>query len=495
MTDPSVRDLTAALGKHLSLTVEEDVGLDLDDGDEAQRSGGGGRWCLVGTVLTRKKYNLEAMENTLAGIWRPVKGMHMRILGNNFFAFYFFYPVDMQRVLAVGPWRFADHVMVLQESAGGRPVKKEDLFEVPFWIQIHGLPPDRLTAATGRRIGGSLGRLVDVDTGDGIGWGVEYIRIRVFIDSRKPLRRGMTMTENEGPFWVDFRYERLPNFCYCCGMLDHVERDCELGLELESLGVMERPYSRDLRAGPKRGQHDAALQVGRWLRDASGNPVVTAARRRWPSQYMEGMPNLESQKCHDESSPQNWRMIETVTAGLIDRDCCRDLLENPVNPTDREIISQREINHIKIGHHHPIKNAVAHGNNESESTPFVSEGHNHRQESDSMGPIDLYKVEQLHNVGCKQAQVTHEASLGSHAAQAHDSNSIFLFTSPQSSNPPHTRAWKREARNKPLSKAQSSQAISRVKRKDGLFQTTDNDPIGNEKRGRGKGDNGVIVVL
>ncbi|GKU93023.1 hypothetical protein SLEP1_g6663 [Rubroshorea leprosula] len=130
MTDPSVRDLTTALGKRLSLTVEEDVGLDLDDSDEAQWSGGGARWCLVSTVLTRKKYNLEAMENTLAGIWRPVKGMHMRILGNNFFAFYFFHPVDMQQVLAVGPWRFANHVMVLQESAAGRPVKKEDLFEI-----------------------------------------------------------------------------------------------------------------------------------------------------------------------------------------------------------------------------------------------------------------------------------------------------------------------------------------------------------------------------
>ncbi|GLT73745.1 hypothetical protein SLA2020_455820 [Shorea laevis] len=103
MADSSVRDLTVALGERLSLTAEEDVGLSLDDGEGISTMGGGWKGCLVGTVLIKKKYNMEAMENTLANVWRLVKGMHMRVLGKNFFAFYFFHPVDMQRVMAVGP--------------------------------------------------------------------------------------------------------------------------------------------------------------------------------------------------------------------------------------------------------------------------------------------------------------------------------------------------------------------------------------------------------
>ncbi|GLT52661.1 hypothetical protein SLA2020_259880 [Shorea laevis] len=167
MADASVRDLTKALGERLSLTVEENVGLTLDDGDDLPTVRGGWKGCLVGTVLIKKRYNMEAMEHTLANVWRPVKGMHMRVLGSNLFAFYFFHPVDMQRVLAVGPWHFANHVMVLKEMPTGKQVSRDDLYEVPFWIQIHGLPPDRLTIETGKRIGAEVGRCVEVDDGGG----------------------------------------------------------------------------------------------------------------------------------------------------------------------------------------------------------------------------------------------------------------------------------------------------------------------------------------
>ncbi|GLT37624.1 hypothetical protein SLA2020_119290 [Shorea laevis] len=268
-----------ALGERLSLTTEEEVGVDLEDGDAIELATGRSSYCLMGTVLIRKRYNKEAMENTPAGVWRPVKGMHMRVLGKNLFVFYFFHPVDMQRVLAVDPWKFSNHVMALWEAQGGKRITKEDLYEVPFWIQIHGLPPDRLTSGTGKRIGEVLGRFLEVDDGGGDAWGEEYIRVRVAIDARKPLRQGMKLSLQAGPIWVDFRYERLLNFCYCCGMLDHVERDCELGLEMEKQGVTDRPYEERLRALPKYMQRMDETSGERWLRDAAGNPVAVGVQR------------------------------------------------------------------------------------------------------------------------------------------------------------------------------------------------------------------------
>ncbi|GLU06012.1 hypothetical protein SLE2022_230790 [Rubroshorea leprosula] len=127
MAESSAQDLTATLGKRLSLMEEEDVRLDLDGDCFSEQAGRISSYCLVGTILIEKCYNMEAMENTLAGVWRLVQGLHMRILGHNLFAFYFFHPVDMQRLMVVSPWHFVNHVIAFKEAQGGGQVVGEDL--------------------------------------------------------------------------------------------------------------------------------------------------------------------------------------------------------------------------------------------------------------------------------------------------------------------------------------------------------------------------------
>ncbi|KAI8018292.1 hypothetical protein LOK49_LG04G01537 [Camellia lanceoleosa] len=60
-----------------------------------------------------------------------------------------------------------------------------------------------MTRAVGVLIGNRLGRFVDMEL------------------SEEGVAQGSSQ-----PVWVSFRYERLPNFCFACGILGHGTRDC-----------------------------------------------------------------------------------------------------------------------------------------------------------------------------------------------------------------------------------------------------------------------------
>ena len=64
--------------------------------------------------------------------------------------------------------------------------------------------------------------------------GGSFMRVRVIIDINKPLCRGRRFSSSQGEQgWVSFKYERLPNLCYWCGSLSHVDKDCELWIDSE----------------------------------------------------------------------------------------------------------------------------------------------------------------------------------------------------------------------------------------------------------------------
>ena len=132
--------------------------------------------------------------------------------------------------------------------------KETPLHELKFektslWVQIHGIPLRYMTVAVVEKICEVISDVLHLkDPKDADGGSV--LRLKISIDMSLPLCRGWLVTlENDKQVWVSFKYERLPNLCYWCGHLTHVDKDCAIWIESEgTLRIDERQFGPSLRA-------------------------------------------------------------------------------------------------------------------------------------------------------------------------------------------------------------------------------------------------------
>ena len=98
------------------------------------------------------------------------------------------------------------------------------------------------------------------------------MQIQVSIDVRHALKRTMKVKKEGGEwFWVNFRYERLPTFCFICWVLGHADSTCNLLFENPD-GFTERAYGIWIRANAN--TRGAALSGAKWLHN--GRPTKSS---------------------------------------------------------------------------------------------------------------------------------------------------------------------------------------------------------------------------
>lgn len=122
---------------NLSINDGDDEGLILEDANEE----GPTTNLAVRSFLTSTKINFGAMQDTLAAIWRPVKGVFMEeTIIPNLFLFKFFHELDLQRVLDDGLWTFNNQALLIKRLEMGEQLSEIKLKELYMWIQIYDLP-------------------------------------------------------------------------------------------------------------------------------------------------------------------------------------------------------------------------------------------------------------------------------------------------------------------------------------------------------------------
>ena len=68
--------------------------------------------------------------------------------------------------------------------------------------------------------------------------------------------------DNDQERQVSFKYERLPNFCYWCGRVDHGDKDCAIWLaNPDSLNQSDQQFGPWMRASVDNGSRRTAVTV------------------------------------------------------------------------------------------------------------------------------------------------------------------------------------------------------------------------------------------
>ncbi|TXG60171.1 hypothetical protein EZV62_014744 [Acer yangbiense] len=226
----------AKLYENLSL-ADEDVGIH-EMSEEVQRDGVADvNHCLVGKVLSGKKVNIEAFKGLIEQLWNQFGVVEIESLGDNIFMFHFNNPEDRNRIWQRGLWYFDKSLIALEKPRSLGEISLLGFNKVELWVQIHDVPIMCMNRRTAKWLAEQLGGVIEIPTESKECWG-KFMRVKVLIEISKPLKRWLRLKldKSDNIVLVGLKYERLPEFCYACGKIGHVIKDC-LDAEARSLAL------------------------------------------------------------------------------------------------------------------------------------------------------------------------------------------------------------------------------------------------------------------
>ncbi|CAH9143471.1 unnamed protein product [Cuscuta epithymum] len=218
---------------------------------------------------------------------------------------------------------FEQNLLVLRALQPGDVPLRVPLNEAEFWVQVHDIPYDFMNLGVARRIGNFVGKFVNWEKPQYDKKWKPYMRVRACLDVGKPLKIGTTLRKGQGDgYWVDFKYEKLPSFCFSCGIIGHSNRFCPLVYEKDVANTI-KPYGVSLRAGG-----EARLErESRWIiPDGSGEGSKSTrkeggssgpGRKTWgfpsASNSMDGEDNTTAAAMEDKSGEPKRRRTWEVS--------------------------------------------------------------------------------------------------------------------------------------------------------------------------------------
>lgn len=279
---------------NISLEDEEEGGIEITEEalvpNDLQNHGFVANLCIVGRFISEGRVDFEALQHTLAVLWKPGRGVYIKELDSNLYLFQFYHEIDVKRVMEGCPWSFNRRALVMSRLKIGQNPRCVSLNTIDLWVQVHDLRVGFMSETILKGVGNYIVQFVQSCPSTFTGVWREYIRIRVTIDLLKPLKRRMKLKlAGHEWYWINFKYENVPSFCFICGIIGHTERFCsQLFEKMEN--EISKPYGAWMRAPLKK----QVKPIGaKWLRngEVGNNSGTTSQSQDKQSREDDGNPD------------------------------------------------------------------------------------------------------------------------------------------------------------------------------------------------------------
>lgn len=225
------------------------------------------KWLVLARVPTNKSFGQGALIADMKAAWNPARDVVWRRINPNLFSVQFNCLADWNKAIHQGPWDFKGMALIIAEYDGFKNPESIKLDKIETWCQIHKLPDmvlkrEKFLTNMAQRIR----EVQEVQVVLPSGFIGEFIRIRVKLDVNKKLTRFVSFTKSGETEFYQVKFEKLPVFCYMCGMLGHWHEECGSGEHTE----------KDMEWGPfilaaRRGRGGRTRGSGRGFGRSSGS--------------------------------------------------------------------------------------------------------------------------------------------------------------------------------------------------------------------------------
>ncbi|KAJ0975853.1 hypothetical protein J5N97_017818 [Dioscorea zingiberensis] len=169
---------------------------------------------------------LELIRESLSRQWAELGECTVADMPNGFYMIRCSSEQMLEEVLTEGPWSVNGMSIHLIKWRPNFQPAFEELSTATIWIHLHNLPSEYWDMEPLEIVASNFGTMKKVDQTTLIANRGKFARVCIEIDLSQPLKRGVWVRSSRGDKFVTVAYEKLPVFCFRCGIIGHHLQAC-----------------------------------------------------------------------------------------------------------------------------------------------------------------------------------------------------------------------------------------------------------------------------